>query len=373
MLANQTLSKSNWFTKFSISFLAITGATNLFLYLIMPLLPFKLSKFILPFGLSLMVLAIVFSLFFSIYWHIKENKQKIDSAKYHIWLTTLLRYWIAFQISSFGIEKIMGINFAPSLSSNDTPAGLLNGQQLTWIYYSYSYGISLVIAFFQIFGSYLLLFRKTILLGICLLLPVMFNILLINIFYGIGVITTFMAAIVVLGLSYLLYQRKEEILQLFTNFNSAIPSIIPPKLTLIARIACVIIPIVFLYTYRNKVFTSSKYFGKWEVASMLRNGKKIPKDAWEKDSLAWKTIYFEERGKVFFTPNPYLYEDEKSILMKYDYVMDKDALQVICNEKDPNKPDTIPVKITNFKKDAMQWQMVLYNDTIQMHLQKESK
>ncbi|WP_136666624.1 hypothetical protein [Flavobacterium sp. H122] len=371
MINPKTLKQSNWFTKFSLSFLSIVGTVNLVLFIVMPLLPFKLSKYVLPFGLSSMALAILFSIGFSIYWHLKEKKGSFNSEKCHLWLTSLLRFWIALQISNYGFEKIMGINFAPSFSAGDTPAGLLNGQQLTWIYYSHSYGISIVIAFFQIVGSYFLLFRRTILLGVAMLLPVMFNILLINIFYGIGLVVAFTATTMVLGLTYLLYQRKDEILELFKRFENNLPSVGSKSFRNIAKVSCVLIPVLFLTQYKSKVYASSKYFGKWNVETMTRNGKLIAEDAWEKDTTAWKNIYFEERGKLLYTPNPYKYDDNTSIFMKYDYDADKDVIKVIAFDKNPEKPDTIPVQINKFKGNSMEWNMVLYKDTIQMKLKKE--
>ncbi|RXR19185.1 hypothetical protein EQG63_06990 [Flavobacterium amnicola] len=371
MISTQILKNSNWFTKFSINFLAFVGSVNVCLFIALPLLPFHLSKFIMPLGLISLAIAILFSVGFSIYWQVKEKKGNFNSERWHLWLTSLLRYWLALHISIFGFEKLMGINFAPSFHGNDTPAGLLNGQELTWIYYSYSYGISIVVAFFQIVGSYLLLYRKTILVGVSMLLPVMFNILLINIFYGIGPITTFTALTMVLGLSYLLYQRKQEILALFKSFENNLPSIGSRSFRNIARILCLIIPILFLVQYKTNVYASSKYFGKWKVETLKRNGKLIADDAWEKDTTAWKTIYFEERGKLLFTPNPYKYDDDTSIFMKYEYNEEKDAIKVISYEKNPERPDTIAVKINKFKGNSMEWNMIFYKDTIQMQLKKE--
>ena len=63
--------------------------------------------------------------------------------------------------------------------------GKLAGLELTWTYFGFSHGMSAIIAFAQIGGSVLLLFRKTALLGVCLLLPVLLNIILIDIFYEI--------------------------------------------------------------------------------------------------------------------------------------------------------------------------------------------
>jgi len=103
---------------------------------------------------------------------------------------------------------------------------------------------------------------------------------------------------------------------------------------------------------------------------MKRNGKIIADEAWKKDTLAWKTVYFEERGELLFTPNPYIYDDNTSIYMNYDYDKEKDAIKVISYENNPEKPDTIPVNIHNFKESSMEWNMIFNNDTIQMHLKK---
>jgi hypothetical protein len=104
---------------------------------------------------------------------------------------------------------------------------------------------------------------------------------------------------------------------------------------------------------------------------MTRNGRVILENEWQKDTLAWKTIYIEERGKMYFCPNPHLYLDSISLLMKYQYDDDKNQnFKIISFEKNRNKPDTIPVQISKFKDESMQWKMILYKDTIQMELKK---
>jgi len=370
MISNHILSKSNWFTKFYISFLSINLASNLFLFLTIPLLPFLWRDKAQNIGLVFMAISILYSILFPVYWHWKEKKGSFNSEKYHIWLTSLLRYSLASTIIMFGFEKFMGINFHHTFYTSDTPVGQLNGQQLTWVYFGYSYGISIIVAFFQIVGSFLLLFRKTILIGITFLLPVQFNILLINIFYKISPIVAFTSLSIVLGLFYLLYQRKDEIVALFNNYSDQLPSLGTTTFRNIARLLTIILPILMLTYFKKETYTSSKYFGKWRVENMKRNGKIIADEAWKKDTLAWKTVYFEERGELLFTPNPYIYDDNTSIYMNYDYDKEKDAIKVISYENNPEKPDTIPVNIHNFKESSMEWNMIFNNDTIQMHLKK---
>jgi hypothetical protein len=103
---------------------------------------------------------------------------------------------------------------------------------------------------------------------------------------------------------------------------------------------------------------------------MTRNGRIIQENAWEKDTLAWKTLYIEERGKMYYCPNPYLYVESTSLFMKYHYDDKNGAFKVISYEKNPSKPDTIPVQISNFKDKSMNWKMIFYKDTIQMKVKK---
>lgn len=105
---------------------------------------------------------------------------------------------------------------------------------------------------------------------------------------------------------------------------------------------------------------------------MIRNGEIVSDKAWEKDTLAWKIIYFEERGKMLFCPNPNMYVDSTSIFVKYSYNDNEKSLKVISFEKNPKKPDTIPIQVSNFKNKTMQWKMIFYKDTIQMELKKEN-
>lgn len=372
MNSSEKQAYAKWFSKFSLSFLAIVGAINTTLFIILPLLPYKFSQFVLPAGLLTLALAILFSIGFSIYWHNKEKKGVFNSIKYISCLSTLLRYWIAFLLLDFGFQKIFEVNFNYSYHINDSLTSALTGQELTWKYYGFSYGLAVILAFFQIIGSVLLLFKRTILLGVIILLPVMLNIVLINVFYSIGPITLFTSILITLSLVNLFLQQKVNIIDFFNQYKNTLPSIGNTFSRLIARVLCILIPFLFVIYYNYDAHLSKKYFGKWKVESMTRNGKLISENEWKKDSLAWKTIYIEERGKMYYCPNPYMYVDSTSIFMKYKYDDKENKLQVISYEKNAEKPDTIPVQINKFKNKSMQWKMIFDKDTIQMELKREN-
>ena len=369
---NKIQKGTNWFTKFSLCFLAIVGIINTSLFIIAPLLSPKLAQYIIPAGLITLGLSLLFSLGFSFYWHNKEKRALINSEKITSWLITIVRYWIAFLLIDFGFQKLFETNFALSYHINDSLVNTLTGTELTWNYFGHSYGLSVILALFQIIGSILLLFRRTTLLGVTLLLPVVFNIVLINIFYQIGPITLFTSILISFGLLYLVYQQKVDIIGFFNQYKNTLPSIGNNLLRISARLFCVIIPCLFVLYYNYDVFHSKKYFGKWKVENMTRNGKTIAETAWEKDTLAWKVIYFEQRGKLLLCPNPNMYDETVSLFMKYEYDVDTDALKVISFEKNPKIPDTIPVEINKFDGNSMEWNMVFNRDTLRMKLVKEN-
>ena len=105
MDTNKIEKKTNWFTKFSLCFLSIVGIINTSLFIIAPLLPSKLSQYIIPGGLLTLGLSVIFTFCYSFYWHNKEKKALINSEKITSWLITILRYWIAFLLIDFGFQK----------------------------------------------------------------------------------------------------------------------------------------------------------------------------------------------------------------------------------------------------------------------------
>jgi hypothetical protein len=92
------------------------------------------------------------------------------------------RYFCAFMLYTYGISKLLHLQFNLQSQLAQQPVGLLTGYQLTWFYFGYSRGYAVLLGTTQVLGGTLLLFRRTALLGSLAMLPVMANILLINIF-----------------------------------------------------------------------------------------------------------------------------------------------------------------------------------------------
>jgi hypothetical protein len=93
-----------------------------------------------------------------------------------------LRYFCAFMLYMYGISKLLHLQFNMQSQLARQAVGSLTGYQLTWFYFGFSRVYASILGLTQVFGATLLLFRKTTLLGTLVMLPVIANILLINMF-----------------------------------------------------------------------------------------------------------------------------------------------------------------------------------------------
>ncbi|MDO1445184.1 hypothetical protein Q0590_02925 [Rhodocytophaga aerolata] len=227
-----------------------------------------------------------------------EEKEKQDTHKARVWqayLIGVIRYSLAFIISTYGFAKIFKIQFTTADFIKDMPLGEVNGFYLTWHYFGYSYTLAVIIALFQIGGSILLLFRRTTLLGTMVLLPVMVNILFINMFYSIAVGAFVVSILITLGLSYLLFLDFQKLKEVFWAATDRLPSLslkhywLKPFLQFFPIMAA--FGLIYQFVLRD---TSDKQLvGTWKVAKFIRNDSLLPQDAWLKGQHRnYKGLFF---------------------------------------------------------------------------------
>lgn len=125
--------------------------------------------------------------------------------KYLDWL----RYACAWFLYFYGISKLTGHQLTVPAWVAQKPIGSLDGYTLTWYYFGYSHAYKYILGFIQIFAASLLLFRKTALLAAVLMVPIMANIILINIFYVIGPGAESLATFIFAALLLLIWHERE--------------------------------------------------------------------------------------------------------------------------------------------------------------------
>jgi hypothetical protein len=363
--------RSNWFTKFGeclFVFIAALDLTFIFAEL-SPILQRLQNIVKILLGLQIW-LCVPLALCCSLVWHGREKRRHTRAGELHAWTQGILRYWLAFVISLYGFGKILRTQFAPLFSRDDTPVGHLSGFQLTWNYFGHSYTFAVIIGLLQIGGCTLLLFRRTTLLGAVVLLPVMVNIVLIDFFFKIPAGAFLNAIIFTLALSFLLYLHRRELIALFLQKTSTLPPVrlgwfkYPLRLMAVGGSFCFLYPLVLKLDH-------SPLEGKWNVDTLVRNRDTVKGDAWLTNSGDWRSVYMEERGKLVLCPNPYVYEEARSLSGAYKYDTVSQRLQLIFDKTTMGYDDTVSMTVSNYDGKHMNWNGIMGKDTLSFALTRQ--
>ena len=308
------------------------------------------------------------TIFITVYKYYKNNKFSFSAKKLNIFLIIVLRYWLAYENAIYGYAKIFKRFFAPVFYRNDIPVGSLTGFDLTWFYYGYSYEMACIIGFCQIIGAALLLFRRTTLIGVCMLLPIIVNIIFINIYYMVLPLAIINSLFITAGLLLLLLLRWEELKRIFLDIPRHMPTLNAPIFKWVLRIVMVVGPFLSVYflMFENKMTVIS---GKWKVEKLIRNGSVVKENDWLTDPDAWKNIYLEGANRFVFSPNPYIFDNARSKFGTYNYDIQKNEIELIFAQKDL-PADTVHANVKNFNNKKMVWDLVFKKDTLQLTLTK---
>ncbi|WPV02326.1 hypothetical protein SNE26_11115 [Mucilaginibacter sp. cycad4] len=367
-----TPTHSSWFAKFfECLYLYIAVADGLFM-LSGPLI-YKLFNYSDPnsFIRSFLYVGIVMCLLsvgYATYWHHKSKNEGFNSGIKHAFLRGVLRYFLAYEVTVYGFAKILKTQFAHLYMRDNIPVGSLNGFELTWNYFGHSYTFAVILGLIQIGGGILLLFRRTALLGTCILLPVMLNIVLINIFYNIDPGAFGNSIIISSGLLYLLLLRWHDLIGLFFKQPDNIP-VIRWRFTKPAiKLLVILSAFISIYGFvRGNI--SSPLAGKWKIDEFIRNGKAVGKNEWINGAQNWCYIYIEEDGKISFCANPYVFEANRAWFGHSVYKANQKTLNIVFDGGTNN--DTTRVKISSYDGRQMRWDAKVYDDTLKLKLIKE--
>jgi hypothetical protein len=136
----------------------------------------------------------------------------------------LLRYLSAFLLFTYGSSKLLGRQFSLPPEIALRPVGELSGYQLAWFYYSYSHTYAVILGLIQLGGGALLLFRKSALLGAALILPVITNILMINVFFRIAWGAMFTSAFIFASMLGVLWHHRHALVGVFWTDQASEPA-----------------------------------------------------------------------------------------------------------------------------------------------------
>jgi hypothetical protein len=361
------MQRSSAFSKIVEPIFAVIAIFNLIemsAMLLPPSLYLYLTRYLVLYVDVSLALAIGFGVLYGMAWVRERNR--VNNARRHARMRGLLRYWLAYSISVYGFAKVFKTQFAPLFTRDDMPVSALNGFELTWNYFAHSYALALVIAALQIGGSMMLLWRRTSLLGVAVLLPVMVNIVLINFFYHIAIGAFINSVLYTLGLLYLLLLRWKELVAVFLPAGPHRPVSGSRVLVLFLKLSAIAVPCASLLLAVHRSPTSP-LAGKWRVEQLIRNRDTVKRNGWESDDQAWTTVYIEERGGIALCANPYIYDNQLAKLEQFEYDTSRRRLQLFDGR------DSLVVTISGYDGAHMRWDGFFGKDAIMLQLSRAEK
>lgn len=168
----------------------------------------------------------------------------------------------------YGVVKIFHGQFYTDEYWKDSPLGQLSGMQLVWSFYSYSPIYETFLGVIEVIVGLLVLFKRTTALGIVLFLPIMANLVAINVIYDVGAlgsaIPLLLAGAILLLLHFrnlkrYFWDRDETISRETTGFRTILPKAI------VILIGCGLAAMI-LYNNKMRFQPDPEIRGGWSFA-----------------------------------------------------------------------------------------------------------
>ena len=109
------------------------------------------------------------------------------TAKMQHGMRVAIRFFLAYTFMTYGAAKVIDMQFAGSLMMLDARIIDMTPMQVAWTFFGYTFTYQAIIGGSQIAAAVLLCFRRTTTVGAILLLTVIGNIVMVNVFYDICV------------------------------------------------------------------------------------------------------------------------------------------------------------------------------------------
>ena len=226
----------------------------------------------------------------TVIWSIIDRK-RTSYNKLLYWFLVLVRIFLIFFLLSYGFAKIYKTQFPnPSLNRLLQPVGEMSPMGLAWTYMGHSVGFNLVVGFFEALGGFLLIPRRTQTFGAFVAAGVMFQVVLMNLFFDIPVkifsFHLFLMAVFIFSTDARRFAHifiKNKATQVYEFYNP-IKDKRYHKIIFWVKLCGILILVGFMSfdgysrergTYGDKREKPALY-GIWEVEQFVRNQDTIP-------------------------------------------------------------------------------------------------
>ncbi len=297
----------------------VNNSNNLFFHVRAELIPMNGSGDT-SYGWAQLWLYLSLSMIGSFIWSlIGKTANQYNVLSY--WLRVSIRYFLIINCFNYGFSKIFLLQMPfPTTSQLATPLGDFLPMRLSWMFMGSSPTYQFFAGLLEVIAGLLLLFRRTVTLGLFVAAGVFFNVMMMNMSYDIPV-KLFSANLFLMSLFLLSFEWKRLVSFFLLNQPAAandLYNIHFEKKWI--RIACIILKLTFVllaiilplndtrkFAKEFNAISSNKKFpiGIYSVKTFVRNKDTIP--AFANDTLRWQDMIIDNKNSGSIKTNDTLY------------------------------------------------------------------
>jgi hypothetical protein len=322
----------------------------------------------------LLLFSAIFSLIAAAMWSAIDYKRKSYNKLYY-WLLVLVRCYVAFTLISYGMVKVIKLQFPyPYLTRLTQAYGDSSPMGLAWTFLGYSKGYNIFMGIIEV-SAVLLLFRRTMIIGAFIALAASVHVMSMNYFYDVPV-KILSTALVVMCL-FILAPYLNKISQFFLTGNAVSLKIIEApvykkKWMFYAIYAFkYLVIIVSSFTLINGLLEASKQYGEAAVKPALYGIYEIEKFTFNKidlpplttDSVRWREIIIQRKDAARIKT---MNDSTKYVA----FIVDTITKQIKFNENPNDTTKRSILKYSKMSDGKMLLNGKLYKDSISIILKK---
>lgn len=308
------------------------------------------------------------------------DRKRTNHDKLYYWLTVIVRYYLAFTLFAFALEKFYKAQFADlSYYRLSQTLGDMSPMGFAYAFFGYSTGYNIFMGVAEC-AALLLLFRRTMTFGALLTLAALANVIAINFNYDLHA-KMYPTVMFVMAVFLLLPQAGRIFRFFFTDQATSLPVIQPhmfrKKWLNVAKVVVKIlviginlIPLVLWYqsSYREKKeknTANAGFYGIYDVKEFVVNKDTLSVE----DPLRWNQIVFGDRlERVRFKNDSVLFMNVS--LSKKEILVYGDQFQLQANKNRINKEQGYDINMDSILV-ARQLKSLLHfevSDSAMLHL-----
>ncbi|MGB3154420.1 MAG: hypothetical protein WBB06_07465 [Chitinophagaceae bacterium] len=285
----------------------------------------------------------------AIIWSVLDRKRTNYQTLYY-WLTVFVRYYLAFTLFMFALEKFFKIQF-PDLGyyTLTEPLGDMSPMSLAWAFYGYSYGYNVFMGLAES-AALFLLFRRTTALGALLTMATLANVMAVNFNYDVHA-KMYPTALFLMAFFLLLKDLKRLMQFFFTGQAISLPVIKAPVFKkrwmniskIVLKVLVIgyftILPVMDYFGFKKnseeRGKAKSQISGVYDVDTFVTNKDTLSND----NPLRWKQIVIGDKmvEAVRFKDDSiaflYVSVNKKEIIVSGDQTDLQTKMQEIYNEQ----------------------------------------